>query len=112
MFEELAAHIPTDSLARLYVAALDAPSARAGVYQNAIACQYFRMIWQYGTVAPPKAIRRMEDSLFTTPATSQRWTEAQRRWPDSLARGFPCDASDLRRAPDSLRIAPRKTIGP
>jgi hypothetical protein len=112
MFEEIAAHIPTDSLARLYVAAIDAPTALGPAYAYAIACQYFRMTWQYGSIAPDKAIRRMEDSLFTTPAVRERWSAAQRRWPTSLGQGFPCDASDLRRAPDSLDFAPRKLIWP
>jgi hypothetical protein len=76
MFEEVAAHIPTDSLARLYVGALDAPAERGGAYQFAIACQYYRMVTQYGPIASPKAIRRMEDSLFTTPAARERWTAA------------------------------------
>jgi hypothetical protein len=112
MFEEIAAHIPTDSLARLYVAALDAPAERGGIYQSAIACQYFRMLWQYGRIAPSKAIRRMQDSLFPTPAAIARWNEAQRRWPTSLGPGFPCDASDLPHAPDSLEVPPLKSIWP
>jgi hypothetical protein len=113
MFEEIAAHIPTDSLARLYIAALNAPPAeRGGPYPYAIACQYFRNGVQYGSIAPRKAIRRMEDSLFATSEARERWRDAQRRWPISLGAGFPCDASDLRRAPDSLNIGPRKTIWP
>ena len=112
MFEEIAAHIPTDSLARLYVGALDAPPALGPTYAYAIACQYYRMTRQYGAVAPDKAIRRMEDSLFTTPASRERWRAAQRRWPNSLGPNFPCDASDLRQAPESLNAAPRKMIWP
>jgi hypothetical protein len=111
MFEQIATRIPTDSLARLYVAALDAPADHAAVYQSAIGCQYFRMNWQYGSVASTKAIRRVADSLFTTPAARERWSAAQRRWP--LASGpVNCDASDLRRSPDSLNRVPRKTVWP
>jgi hypothetical protein len=111
MFEEIAARIPTDSLARLYVAAIDAPADRARVFQSAFGCQYFRMIWQYGSIASTKAIRRVEDSLFATPAAREPWRAAQRRWP--LASGpVNCDASDLRRSPDSLEMVLRRTVEP
>jgi hypothetical protein len=112
VFEEIAARIPTDSLVRLYVAALDAPAERGAIYQSAIACQYFRMLWRYGRVASPIAIRRMQDSLFPTPAALARWNHAQRRWPTSLGPGFPCDASDLPQAPDSLEVPPLKSVWP
>jgi hypothetical protein len=112
MIEEIAARIPTDSLARLYVAALDAPAERAAIYQNAIHCQYYRMLWQYGRVASPRAIRRMQDSLFATPAALARWDEAQGRWPTSPVPGYSCDASDLPRAPDSLQVPPLKSVWP
>jgi hypothetical protein len=111
VFDEIAARIPTDSLARLYVAALDAPAERGAIYQNAIRCQYYRMLWHYGRVATPRAIRHMQDSLFTTPAALARWDEAQGRWPTSPV-GYACDASDLPRAPDSLEVPPLKSIWP
>jgi hypothetical protein len=112
MFEVISAHIPTDSLARLYIGALDAPAALGPTCAYAIACQYYRMTRQFGAVAPDKAIRRMEDSLFTTPESRERWRAAQRRWPNSLGPNFPCEASDLRQAPESLNAAPRKMIWP
>jgi hypothetical protein len=100
MFEDIAAHIPTDSLARLYVATIDGPSERGTTYVtygDAIACQIMRMIWQFGSVASAKAIRRMEDSLFTTSAARERWSDAQRRLPNS-GPSTPCNTSDLPRA--------------
>jgi hypothetical protein len=112
MFEEIAAHIPTDSLARLYVGALDAPPAMGRTYSTAIACQIYRLGWQYGSIASGKAMRRVEDSLFTTPAARERWSDAQRRWPTSGPLFPPCDVSDLPRGADSLEIGPRKMIWP
>ena len=111
MVEEIAAHIPTDTLARLYVAAVAAPADRAGVYEQAIACQYFRMVWRYGSIASARAIHRMTDSLFTTPAAREQWGAAQGRWPGSASLGYSC-VSDLPRGPDSLDIVPRKTVWP
>jgi hypothetical protein len=114
MVEEIAARIPTDSLARLYVATINGPAERDTTYVtygNAIACQYWRMIWQFGSVASAKAIRRMEDSLFTMPAARERWSDAQRRLPNSGS-GTPCNTSDLTRGPDSLDVTPRRMVRP
>jgi hypothetical protein len=114
MFEEIAARIPTDSLARLYVATIDGPAERSTIYVtygNAIACQVMRMIWQFGSVASAKAIRRMEDSLFTTPAARERWSDAQLRLPD-FGSSSQCNTSDRIRGPDSLDVAPRRMIRP
>ena len=111
MFEEIAATISTDSLARLYVAAMDAPVERGPVYQQAIQCQFGRMVRQYGFIAPKKAIKRMEDSLFAVPGSRKRWLQAQDRWP-MFGSGAECDMSDLTRAPDSLNNRPLKTVWP
>lgn len=111
MFEQLATHVPTDSLAHLYIAALDAPSSRGREYLYAISCQLQRLAWQYG-VAADKAIEHMSDSLFAAPEIRARWIQAQDRWPDSMDADYRCDLSDLTRAPDSLRYYPRRTVAP
>ena len=112
MFEEIAARIPTDSLARLYLGALDAPKDKAWIYQEGIACQVRRMAKQYGGVASSKAMRHLEDSLFTTADARKRWVEAQLRFPSIVSPNYRCDLRDLTRAPDSLDLFPTRTAQP
>lgn len=111
MFEQLATHVPTDSLAHLYIAALDAPASRGREYLYAITCQLQKLDWQYG-VAADKAIERMSDSLFATPEIRRRWIQAQARWPDSMDADYRCDLSKVPQAPDSLTYYPRRTAAP
>ena len=109
MFEQIAATISTDSLARLIVAAMDAPIERGPTYQQAIQCQYGRMLRGYGAIASELAINRMEDSLFAVPGSRKRWRQAQDRWP-MFGRTAECDMSDVTQAPDSLNNGPLKMV--
>lgn len=111
MFEQIAETISTDSLARLYTAAMGAPAERGSVYQQAIQCQFGRMIKGYGAIATKLAINRMEDSLLVTPERRKQWSETQRRWP-KFSEAATCDMSDVARAPDSLNNQPRKAVWP
>lgn len=101
MFDELASRVPTDSLARLYTVALDAPAARGRDLLEAVSCQTLRLDWAYGNVAARRAVRRMTDSLFPTPELRQRWDEARDRWPVAGGVSFEC-VRGLAPAPDSL----------
>jgi hypothetical protein len=101
MFEELAARVPTDSLARLYSIALDAPAAEGRVLLDAVSCQSLRLEWAYGNVAARKAVQRMSDSLFATPELRARWQEARDRWPATSGIHFDC-VRGLTPAADSL----------
>ena len=113
MFEQIAATIQTDTLARIMLGAMAAPAHQEEPYVQALMCQYHRMIWQYGAVAPKLAIRRTEDSLFVVPGTRERWIEAQRRFPE-VASFDParCSVSGIPHAPDSLNYSPRPTVVP
>lgn len=101
MLEQLAARVPTDSLAHLYVVALDAPAEQGGVLLDAVSCQRLRLDWAYGRAPARIAIERMTDSLFTTPELRARWEEAQGRWPLAGGVDFGC-VRGLRPAADSL----------
>ena len=101
MLERLAERVPTDSLARLYTVALDAPAARGRVLLNAVSCQRLRLDWEYGRTPARIAVARMTDSLFPTPALRERWEEAQDRWPIAGDVDFQC-VRGLAPAPDSL----------
>jgi hypothetical protein len=101
MLERLAAQVPTDSLARLYVVALDAPAEQGSVLLDAVSCQRLRLDWAYGRAPARIAIERMTDSLFTTPELRARWDEAQGRWPLAGGVDFAC-VRGLRPAADSL----------
>ena len=113
MFEQIAATIQTDTLARIMVGAMAAPAEQEAPYVQALMCQYHRMIWQYGAIAPKLAIRRTEDSLFVVPGTRERWNEAQRRVPP-VASFDPkqCSVTGLPHAPDSLNYRPHRTASP
>jgi len=113
MFDQIAATIQTDTLARIMTGAMEAPAGQEAPYVQALMCQYHRMIWQYGAVAPKLAISRTEDSLFAAPGTRERWIEAQRRFP-SVASFSPaqCSVSGLPHAPDSLNYKPYSTVSP
>lgn len=99
--ERLAAGVPTDSLARLYTVALDAPADRGADLLDAVSCQRLRLDWAYGRGPARIAIARMTDSLFTTPALRARWEDAQRRWPIAGGVDFSC-VRGLVPAADSL----------
>ena len=101
MIERLADRVPTDSLARLYIVALDAPSEEGAGLLDAVSCQRLRLDWAYGRAPARIAISRMTDSLFTTPALRARWDEAQRRWPIAGGVDFAC-VRGLVPAADSL----------
>ena len=106
MFEQLASTISTDSLARIMTAAMDAPTSREPIYIEAMMCQQYRMLWQYGAIATKRALNRMEDSLFSAPGSRDRWVETQKRF---LMFGSldpaKCDVSGLPHAADSLAAA-------
>ena len=112
MFEEIAATISTDSLARLYVAAMDDSLEQGAVYQQAVACQFRRMLRQYGAVATKLAIDRMEDSVLTAPELRRRWVHTQERWPmfGTVPGDDKCDLRGVPRRPDSLNNQPLKTV--
>jgi hypothetical protein len=113
MFEQLAETIHTDSLARIMTAAMDAPTSREPIYVEAMMCQQYRMLWQYGAIATKRALNRMEDSLFSAPGSRQRWVETQNRFP--MFGSFDpakCDVSSLSEAPDSLNNQPYSKGGP
>jgi hypothetical protein len=101
MLERLAEQVPTDSLARLYVVALDAPEEQGSVIFDAVSCQRLRLDWAYGRAPARIAIERMTDSLFATPELRARWEEAQGRWPMAGGVDFAC-VRGLRPAADSL----------
>ena len=101
MLERLAERVPTDSLAHLYVVALDAPEEQGSVILDAVSCQRLRLDWAYGRAPARIAIERMTDSLFATPALRARWEEAQGRWPMAGGVDFAC-VRGLRPAADSL----------
>lgn len=107
MFEQIAARIPTDSLARLYTGALTVSADSAWVFQHAIVCQMERMVREYGAVASFKAIKSVEDSIFPPPDGRKRWADATARFPGSLGPGFKCDLTGVPFAPDSLNLRPR-----
>lgn len=107
MFEQLAATISTDSLARIMTAAMDAPTSKEPVYVEAMLCQQYRMLWQYGAIATKRALNRMEDSLFSAPGARARWVETQNRFP--MFGGLDpakCEVSHLPHAADSLNNQP------
>lgn len=113
MFEQLASTISTDSLARIMTAAMDAPTAREPIYVEAMLCQQYRMLWQYGAIATKRALNRMEDSLFSAPGSRKRWVETQNRFP--MFGGLDpakCDVSSLPQAADSLNNQPYTTGRP
>ena len=114
MFEEIAATIRTDSLARIMTAAMDAPAEEGAKYQAALSCQYKLMMHQYGAVASKLAIIRTEDSLFAVPGSRKRWVAAQDRWPmfGTVPGDDTCDTRGLPRAADSLEYYPVKTVWP
>lgn len=101
MIESLAARVPTDSLARLYAVALDAPEEQGRVLLDAVSCQRLRLDWAYGSAPARVAVARMTDSLFPTPALQERWREARGRWPVAGGVDFQC-VRGLVPAPDSL----------
>ena len=101
MFDELASRVPTDSLAKLYAVALNAPADQGRVLLDAVSCQTLRLDWAYGNVPARRAVRRMTDSLFPTPALRRRFEEAQDRWPVVAGVSFEC-IRGLVPAPDSL----------
>lgn len=101
MLERLADRVPTDSLARLYTIALDAPEEQGGALLDAVSCQRLRLDWAYGRGPARIAIARMTDSLFSTPALREQWKEAQGRWPIAGGVDFSC-VRGLVPAPDSL----------
>jgi hypothetical protein len=113
MFEEIAATIRTDSLARIMTGIMDAPAEQEPAYLQALMCEYHRMSWQYGAIAPERAINRTEDSLFAIAGVRKRWLEAQKRFP-MFGTFDPqkCDVSGLPHAPDSLNNQPYKTVWP
>ena len=113
MFEEIAATINTDSLARIMTAAMDAPTSKEPIYVEAMACQEYRMLWRYGAIATKRALNRMEDSLFSAPGSRERWVETQNRFP--MVSGLDpakCDVSNPPHAADSLDNQPYSTIRP
>ncbi|NUR18446.1 MAG: hypothetical protein HOQ12_02835 [Gemmatimonadaceae bacterium] len=99
--ERRAARVPTDSLARLYMVALDAPEEQGGALLDAVSCQRLRLDWAYGRGPARIAVARMTDSLFATPALRERWEQAQGRWPIAGGVDFSC-VRGLVPAPDSL----------
>lgn len=101
MLDRLAARVPTDSLARLYAVALEAPAKEGRVLLDAVSCQRLRLDWQYGRAPARIAVARMTDSLFPTPALRERWEEAQDRWPIAGGVDFQC-VRGLTPAADSL----------
>lgn len=101
MLERLAARVPTDSLARLYTIALDAPKEQGGALLDAVSCQRLRLDWAYGRGPARIAVAQMTDSLFPTPALRERWADAQSRWPIAGGVDFSC-VRGLVPAPDSL----------
>jgi hypothetical protein len=101
MFDELASRVPTDSLAKLYAAALNAPEERGRVLLDAVSCQTLRLDWAYGNIPARRAVRRMTDSLFPTPELRQRFADAQDRWPVVAGVSFEC-VRGLVPAADSL----------
>lgn len=113
MFEELAATIPTDSLARVMTAAMNAPVEQAPNFEQAVLCQQFRMLWQYGAIATKRALLRMDDSLFAVPGRRQRWVEVKDHFP--VISGLDdarCDVSNLPHAADSLNNQPYSSAPP
>ena len=113
MFEQIAATIHTDSLARIMSAAMDAPTSKESIYVEAMMCQQYRMLWQYGAIATIRAMNRMEDSLFSAPGSRERWVETEKRFP--MFGGLDpanCDVSNLPHAPDSLDNQPYRTTRP
>ena len=107
--DSLSRFVPTDSLARLFIRAIDvAEPALPGVAQE-LSCEIVRLHWRYGMAPASAAIRRMGDSLWAgrqevaertsariyAYSTSAPMTDAvchQSRWP---------------RAADSLDVQPR-----
>lgn len=113
MFEQLAATINTDSLARIMTGAMTAPTSREPIYVEAMMCQQFRTIWQYGAIASKRALNRMEDSLFSVPGSRDRWVETQKRFPTFGGLDpAKCDVSALPHAADSLNNQPYPTAQP
>jgi hypothetical protein len=108
-YEQLVRSVPTDSLAKLYLASIDAPVEEGQRYHHAVACQINIMVRRYGGAAPGRAIRLLEDSLFPTVEAKRRFNAARERWPTSLGREYRCDVGDVPLAPDSLGWWPYKT---
>ena len=108
-YEQLVRSVPTDSLAKLYLASIDAPAEDGRRYQHAITCEVSRLVRRYGGAAPGRAVRVLEDSLFPTEEAMRRFNAARARWPSSLGREYRCNMSDIPLAPDSLGWRPYKT---
>lgn len=107
-FEKLVRSVNTDSLAKLYLGSLDAPSEDGVKYKHAILCQFEELFHRYGRAAPRRAILLLEDSLFTTPAERARWAAAQDRWPIVLGDDYRCAWPPGSMLPDSLNWYPTR----
>jgi hypothetical protein len=69
----LAASVKTDSMRKLYLAALDAPRGQVDTVWNAIACAWAQPMSEIGTTATRRAITHLQDSLLAVPGVEERW---------------------------------------
>jgi hypothetical protein len=76
---QLAASVKTDSLRKLYLAALDAPAGRVDTVWNAISCEYVQQIWSVGGPTARRVQLHLDDSLLALPGVADRWRAMNRR---------------------------------
>ncbi len=107
--DSLSRYVPTDSLARLFIRAIDvAEPALAGVAQ-ALSCEIVRLNWRYGVAPASAAIHRMGDSLW---AGRQEIAERTNARVYAYSTSAPitdavCHQSRWPKAADSLDVQPR-----
>jgi len=102
---QLAASVKTDSLRKLYLTALDAPTGRVDTVWNAISCEYVRQMASVGDAAARRAQVHVQDSLIALPGTADRWRAMSGRL-SGYATLEGCKFPPFSPIPDSVQALP------
>lgn len=107
--DSLSRFVPTDSLARLFIRAIDVPDPALAEVAQALSCEIVRMNWRYGVAPTAAAVHRMSDSLWAGRQEVFERTSA-RIYAYSMSAPMTdavCHQSRWPKAADSLDVRPR-----
>ena len=108
---QLAGSVQTDSLRKLYLTALDAPSGRVDTVWNAISCEYLRQIEVVGSPVARRAQLHVQDSLIALPGAADRWRAMNGRL-SGYGTLAGCILPPPRPIPDSVQALPLPNVVP
>lgn len=107
--DSMSRHVSTDSLARLFIRAIDVPEPALPEVAQALSCEIVRLNWRYGIAPAAAAIHRMGDSLWAGRRELGERTSA-RIYAYSTSAPITdavCHQSRWPKAADSLDVQPR-----